>query len=180
MQRCVVTFLLRKMNRKIITVLSLVGILATVAGGQVISKPESRSDLLGGMQDTLENVDRPQGSFDSVNSPFKAKIPVAPKPVIKNLDDAPKTVVGKVLPDDQALAIISQQFNPLGSLVLGNRGILQLPENRTIEKGSSFKAEIKGNIYEVTIVDVTSRGYTLGLGTAQISKNFLTTSGTAE
>ena len=92
----------------------------------------------------------------------------------------PKTVVGEILPDQQALEIISKQFTPLGSLVTENRGVLQLPGNRTIDKGTTFKAEIKGNIYEVEVLDVTSRGYTLQLGTAQLKKNFLTTTGTAE
>jgi len=168
------------MNKQFTAVIFSLVLAIPALSGQVISKPESRSEIIGGMQNTLDNVNRPQAELANVNSPFKAKVPIKTEPVIKNLDNAPKTVVGEKLPDNQALEIISRQFSPLGSLVIGDRGILQLPGNRTIEEGASFKAEIKGNIYEVTIPDVTSSGYTLQLGTAQINKNFLTTSGTAE
>lgn len=168
------------MNKQFITVILIAGLLISSSHGQTITTPESRSDLLGGMKSTLDNVERPEGEYAAVSSPFEARIIKKTEPMIKKLDKVPQRTVGAVLPDNQALSIISQQFRPLGSLVLGTRGVLQLQGNRNIEMGDSFKAEIKGNIYEVQITEVTSRGYTLQLGTAQISKNFLTTTGTAE
>ncbi len=172
--------MLLKMNKQFSAVILIAGLLTSALQGQTITTPDSRSEVLDGMKSTLANVERPEGEYTEVKSPFEARIIKKAEPVIKKLDDAPKTVVGAVLPDDKALSIISQQFQPLGSLVLGDRGILQMQGNHNIEKGDSFKAEIKGHIYEVKISDVTSRGYTLQLGTAQVSKNFLTTTGTAE
>ena len=168
------------MNKQFLTVILIAGVLVSASHGQTITTPESRSDLLGGMKSTLDNVERPEGEYAAVSSPFEARIIKKPEPMIKKLDKVPQRIAGAVLSDDHALSVISQQFRPLGSLVIGTRGVLQLQGNRNIEMGDSFKAEIKGNNYEVQITEVTSRGYTLQLGTAQISKNFLTTTGTAE
>lgn len=167
------------MNNQLFTVIVLVCLTTNGLFSQVISTPAERSDLLEGMNNSLTNVDQEEGDYAEVISPFVPIIVEIPLPVVEQVVEKPK-VVAKQLPDEQALNIISEQFAPLGSLILGSRGVLQLPGNRTIEKGASFNAEINGFSYEVQILDVTSKGYTLKLGSAEISKNFLTTSGIAE
>lgn len=180
MPGCDVTFLQPKMNR-INTTFVLLLLSVSAVSGQIITTPQARADLLGGMQATLGNTEIEAADFSKVKSPFEPQVHVEPVPITKDLTNIPAPVTkGRTLPDEQALSIISNQFKPLGSLVLGARGILQLAGGNIIEQGESFRAEISGNIYEVTIVEVTSRGYTLGLGAAQLKKNFLTTTGTTE
>jgi hypothetical protein len=149
---------------------------------QVITTPEKRGVLLDRMNDSLDNVDQPEAKFSDLASPFEARRRKKADPVpTKDLANAPLTpMASQLLPDDKALAIVSQQFQPLGSLVLGDRGLLQLAGGGSIERGESFKAEIRGNVYEVMIDDVTSKGYTLRLGTARLKKNFLNTKGTTK
>ena len=168
------------MNRKLSVIFLLSFSIAQFAGAQIITKPEDRSALIGGMNQTLANMEQQERAYDSVGSPFIAVMPKKEVKVVEKVIESDEPVVVEILPDAQALSIISQQFKPLGSLILGNRGVLQLQDNSTIERGATFKAAIKGHTYEVQIFDVTSRGYTLKLGSAQITKNFLTTSGTAQ
>ena len=160
--------------------LILFAYVASICGGQVITTPEARSGLLDGMHSTLGNVDREKMDFKEVNSPFAVRTRQEEEVATKELDNVPLRTAGALLSDDRALAIISGQFRPLGSLVVGDRGVLQLAGGRTIAQGASFKAEISGNIYAVKIEEVTSKGYTLSLGTASLRKNFLITTGSVE
>ncbi len=168
------------MNNSYIILLLVSLVFVSSVNAQVISKPEARSDLLTSMDQTLSNMQREGNDFKDVKSPFVAVMPEKQPVVVEQVEETVAPVVAARLPDKEALAIISQQFKPLGSLILGNRGVLQLQANKTIEKGAFFNADISGNTYRVEILDVTSRGYTLRLGTAQVTKNFLTTSGTAQ
>lgn len=156
--------------------------LASHAGlSQVITPADSRQSMLSGMQATLQNVDAEEGDYSNIRSPFSVRKKEIPAPVTKDLADVPvSTGIGEVLPDDQALKAISRQFNPLGSLVMGDRGVLQLASGRTIAEGDTFKAEIQGVVYEVKIGDVTSKGYSLSIGTATVQKSFLTTTGSSQ
>ena len=146
--------------------------------GQVIMSPENRAEVLDGMEGVLENASRPMTAIGEHASPFyiaKDK----PKPVVVQ-EEAREEIVEEevfttpvVLSDEVALGIISRRFKPLGSMVLGNRGFLQLPQGRTIEKGQKFKADIKGTSYEVLISEVTAKGYTLQLGSASSEHSFI-------
>jgi hypothetical protein len=170
------------MNRQSILFFLVIALAASAGQAQIITPVESRQGMLDGMQVTLANVDREAGDYRDVPSPFVVRRKKAPEPVAtKELDDVPvDTGTGAVLEDNIALGIISRQFNPLGSLVMGDRGILQLANGQTISEGDSFKAEIKGVVYEIHISDVTSKSYQLRLGSATIEKNFLTTTGTTQ
>lgn len=166
------------MNRLIITFTVLAGFGLSTLQAQVITPVESRENLLKGMATTLGNVNEAPGDYTAVLSPFVPREKKIEIVQTKDLTNAPSGLTGsQKLPDEVALRMIGDRFNPIGSMVLGNRGVLQMANNTTIEMGSSFKAEIKGNIYEVQVNDVTSQGYTLTLGTATIRKNFLTTTG---
>lgn len=167
---------------KTISILAFLAFFAPALQAQVITTPEARSSVLDGMNASLANVDRPEADLSDVDSPFEARRRKKVEPVAtKDLTGGAITkVAGKLLPDETALRIISDQFRPLGSLVLGDRGLLQLAGGHTIERGDTFKAEIRGNIYDVLIAEVTSRGYTLRLGTAELKKNFLNNTGSTE
>ena len=166
------------MNRQLILFLSVMCLAACAGQSQIITPVESRRSMLDGMNTTLQNVNAPAGEYGDVQSPFVIKKEPEPMALVKDLDDVPViTTVGRVLEDEVALRIISARFKPFGSLVMGERGILQLANSQTIGEGESFKAEIQGVVYEVTIVDVTSKSYRLSLGTASVDKTFLTTTG---
>ena len=168
-----------KMNKQFI-LLSMVMCLAMNAGlSQVITPVDSRQSMLAGMQTTLGNVDAPAADYNDVRSPFVVREKEVPEQVAtKDLGDTPVTTgVGEVLPDARALQVISRQFQPFGSLVMGERGVLQLANGRTIAEGETFKAEIQGIVYQVQIGDVTSNGYSLSLGSATVQRSFLTTTG---
>ena len=140
---------------------------------QIITPVDSRTGMLEGMNATLSNVDAPVVDYSEVTSPFVIMVKKVPVVATKNLDDIPvDTNPGEVLADEVALQVISNQFKPLGSMVMGTRGLLQLSNGQTIEEGDVFKAEIQGIVYEVTIGEVTSKSYTLMLGTANVEKHF--------
>lgn len=142
---------------------------------QVILPVDDRDQLLSGMQAVIDNTQSDPQTFAGIPSPFveKKQAVAQPQPQMANQAQEPAETLPRNLSDWVALRMISQQFKPLGSLVLGNRGILQLANGNTIEKGSSFKAEIQGRSYEVTIDEVTRNGYTLRLGSAILKQTFL-------
>lgn len=160
-----------KLTYKLIPLLLLA---VPVLQAQVILPEESRSRLLSGMETTLANIDREPVDFAHVPSPF---IPPeeAPEQDLQATPDKPLRIVvsSRRLEDADALRAISTQFKPIGSLVVGERGVLQLANGNTMEEGSSFPAKIKGHTYVVVITEVTSKAYTLRLGSAQVQRNFI-------
>lgn len=142
---------------------------------QVILPVDDRDQLLNDMQAVIDNTQSDPQTFDGIPSPFveKKQAVAQPQPQMANQVQEPAETLPRNLSDWVALRMISQQFKPLGSLVLGDRGILQLANGNTIEKGASFKAEIQGRSYEVTIDEVTQNGYTLRLGSAILKQTFL-------
>ena len=143
---------------------------------QVILPANERELLLTDMQTVIENTENEPRTFDGVQSPFveEGQEDAAPQPTMADQPEQQPVRVEPVdLSDTMALKLIGQQFKPLGSLVLGNRGILQLSNGSTIAQGASFTAQIKGRKYEVTIEEVTRNGYTLRIGSAVLSKSFL-------
>lgn len=170
----VVTFWPQSMNKKLsLTHILFLGCLA-VTQGQVIDPASKRGNLLDQLTEVISNTERETMEFSQVNSPF-VRTSLA-QPVVSESAEGTTvdTQAPQTLSDAVALQAISQQFRPLGSLVLGERGLLQLANGRTIEQGRSFNAEIRGNLYEVTVEKVTQSGYTLRLGGATVERNFST------
>ena len=164
----------------------MVGLQSVILSGQVIMSQEDRTEVLDGMKGVLENISRPIASIGEDESPFYVSKNKPKEPVVAEVTNQPQEVVKAeeeivstpvVLSDNVALGIISNQFKPLGSLVLGDRGFLQLPQGRTIEKGQTFKADIRGITYTVLISNVTEKGYTLELGSASSEHSFVKTGG---
>jgi hypothetical protein len=147
------------------------------ACGQVISPANQRGELLEGMEQVLSNTERESLDVAGLVSPFHPKLEA---PVAAIASEAPEpevreavTTEPRILPDAVALEMVAERFQPLGSLVLGNRGVLQLSNSRTIAKGEGFRAEIQGVAYEFFIDEVTSDGYRLRLGNATLDRTFL-------
>jgi hypothetical protein len=168
------------MNKAVTFLLALAAVSAQLLPAQVVTPADSRTKLLGAMQSTLGNLDRPSGDYSGIESPFVVREKKAEIIPASQLERAVEQTGGERLPDETALKVIAGQFNPLGSLILGNRGLLKLAGGSTLEKGETFKAEIRGNVYEVEVRDVTSHGYTLSLGSASVGKNFIITTGATQ
>jgi hypothetical protein len=147
------------------------------ANAQVIAPVDQRTQLLDRMQAVLTNTERPSLEVSALSSPFRLPVE-APSavaaPVAATREEATDSEVDAptILPDAVALEAIAGRFQPLGSLVMGDRGILQLPNSRTIEAGERFRAEIRGVAYEVLVEEVTQQGYRLRLGGAQLDRTF--------
>jgi hypothetical protein len=149
-------------------------------GARTIERAENRTRIVEEARAVIDNEGRAAIQFDAIRSPFidlrdlekpeeEQPVAVAPDPETKS--EQPR--VPMKLPDAVALRSISERFNPLGSMVLGNRGILQLGGGRTIEQGESFNATIQGTEYRVEVEAVTPSDYTLRLGEATIRKRFI-------
>jgi hypothetical protein len=163
------------MSKKLTFILAVLVGSAPVLFSQVILPVNDRDSLLADMQAVIGNTAVAPQAFTGITSPFMEKKQTMPNPQPQtgNQTVEPQREPSRELSDTAALRLVSQQFKPLGSLVLGNRGILQLANGNTIEKGASFKAEIQGRSYEVTIAEVTQNGYTLRLGSAVLDQTFL-------
>ena len=165
------------MSKNITHILFILTMGALCSTAQVILPSDERDSLVGDMNEVLTNTDRESMDVSKTSSPFVEKKAEQILPASTDLE-APQLVREELpaeLSDPVALRLISQQFKPLGSMVLGNRGLLQLSGGNTIEQGETFNAEIKGRSYEVLIEEVTGSGYTLRLGSAIMRKTFLTT-----
>lgn len=144
------------------------------AWGQV-DTPDARADLLQGLKTTLDNTRLEASDYSTLQTPFA---PPKEEEIVEEVREVAAPVVRRSrLGDSAALGIISEQFKPLGSLILGTRAVLQLPNGKTIKRGDTFSASIAGYSYDVVIEEITGNGYTLKLGSAEVSKNFTSTSG---
>lgn len=164
-------------------IVSIVGLfLGSIAGqAQTIAPASKRENLLDGMKATLGNVDQATTDYQKMESPFvvRNKQRKSATSLVENIK-VETVVAAQRLPDKVALRVIGDRFNPIGSLILGNRGVLQLANGEYLETGQTFPARIQGNTYEVKVSQVSSSGYTLTLGEASIRKNFITTNGATQ
>jgi len=169
------------MNRSFPLFVMAVCLPALQAAGQVITPRGDREVILKGMGNVILNTEKEVQSYADVPSPFLDESAAAESdrqtPVEPGLEEetevaAPEPVV---LPDAVALERIAERFRPVGSMVIGERGVLQLASGRTIEQGASFRADIRGTCYKVHLESVTSSGYRLRLDSATVEKSFIET-----
>lgn len=139
---------------------------------QVIAPKSERDELLSGMRQVLANTEGEGMDFSAVQSPFHEREEPKDSVVSEQANTAPSNIP-VVLGDADALRLIGQRFKPLGSLVIGDRGILQLSNGETIAEGETFNAQIQGTRYPVVIEEVTRDKYRLRLGSATLEKSFL-------
>jgi len=78
------------------------------------------------------------------------------------------------LEDERALQVIASRFNPVGSLVVGSRGIIRFSNGASMSLNDRFRARIAEEEYEVRIIGITSNTVTLKLGDATLTKPFKT------
>jgi hypothetical protein len=161
------------MNKLLAVSVIISGTLAGSVSGQVVT-PDARANLLDGLQNTLANTSQEAADYSELRTPFA---PPKEEVVQEVTEEAAPVVRRARLGDSAALGIISDQFKPLGSLILGTRAVLQLSNGKTIKRGDTFSANISGYSYDVMIEEITEKGYTLKLGSAEVSKNFTSISG---
>jgi len=146
--------------------------------GQVIQTTEKREALLEGLRSVVKNTERDALALDQLESPFVEPF-ADPLPEVTEraegddpdaVEAVPRTQV--VLSDAVALQMVSRQFNPLGSLILGERALLQLENGSTMPVGQVFSAEINGIRYEVKLENVSNNGYELRIGDATLLRRF--------
>jgi len=152
-------------------------LIANPVVAQYISTRSDREDSIEGITRVLQAKEAEAFDASTVENPFVEQrdepqpVQVAqPREEIREAPVQPATA--PVLPDDVALSAIARSFSPQGSLILGNRGILQLGGGRSLEIGDRFNATIQGRSYEVLIENVTTSGYTLRLGSATYQGRF--------
>lgn len=160
---------------KLVAVTLLCAVLSPVSVLGQVDEPDARTNLLQGMRSTLNNTRIEASDYSTLQTPFA---PPKEEEIVEQVQQTAAPVVRQArLGDSTALGIIADQFKPLGSLILGTRAVLQLSSGRTISQGDTFSANIAGYSYDVVIEEITGKGYTLKLGSAEVSKNFTTTSG---
>lgn len=167
------------MNNPISLIVLISCLLVSAAQGQTILSNKNREIVLEGMKEVVGNVERPALVLEGISNPFLEREEAIPAEVETATGQISETVSApdQALTDDVALRLISNQFRPLGSLILGTRGILQLANGKTIGQGETIGAEIKGRSYEVIIEEVTGNGFTLRLGSAVLQRSFSATQG---
>lgn len=168
---------------KILQAAALCLVVQTPLAAQIITAPESRQQLLDGLQMTLKPEPRDPAIYKAIPSPFDPVKVKKVQPVEREKVPGPvQTVAADIpprrLPDDEALRAISESFKPIGTLVRGDRGLLRMSGGAMLSAGTTFRAEINGLSYDVLVKEVTSQGYTLSLGTATLNRNFYSTGGT--
>lgn len=153
--------------------------MALPAAGQVLRKAEYREEIVEGMARVLEREAVGEEDWSDLKSPFVVELPEeeATEVEVETKPEAePEPRVAQIS-DRRALLLINERFRPQGSLVLGDRGILQLAEGRRIAQGQVFRATVRGKTYEVEVGTVTAEGYELRLGSHRVSGNFSSTGG---
>jgi hypothetical protein len=164
----------QNMIKKIAVFVFIISISWSGAIAQVITPVGERNELIDGMEQVVGNMDTAAPSYSGLASPFTEK--TEPSGIVSDLSGSADIIeerLPEIISDQVAVEVISRRFKPIGSMIFGNRGILQLSNGETVEEGESFPAEIRGNIYTVEIIKVTSQGYTLKVGTATADKTFL-------
>ena len=169
------------MNRFLLIPVLAFYLLELHVGGQTITPRSDREAILEGMENVLLNTEKTARSYTDVSSPFLDRSVAVENDLQMEGAAGPErdlevaSLEPVVLSDAMALDIIEERFRPNGSMVIGERGVLQLASGRTIEEGASFGASIRGVSYTVEIEAVTSSGYRLRLGSATVEKTFMET-----
>lgn len=160
-------------NKAAVFFLVLAAIATQCAVGQVITPVQERGDLVGKMKWVIGNMERPAAEFSGLESPFIEKSSQQEQVDIPGDSlEIEEELLPEIISDATAVEVIARRFKPLGSLIFGDRGILQFGNGETIEEGESFPAQIRGTTYTVIIEEVTSSGYILRVGGATAEKTF--------
>jgi hypothetical protein len=152
---------------------------------QVLQKPEERANLLQSMDEVLAAKEGGESSFADLTSPFvygdlsqgaKGTIPGEETATDPDPDPEPATTQQPArLSDAEVLRMVARRFRPLGSLVIGDKGVLQMDSGRNLAEGESFQATVNGVSYLVSIADVSENGYILRLREEFLERDFLAT-----
>ncbi len=156
------------MNSKyfITVILSFVLCLSASAQAGRVSSPDQREQQIKRVTELLESMPRPRGQL-----PEGRVNPFAPVPREVVAATPPPQV--ERLTDDRALVAISRNFNPSGSMIVGERRVLRLRDGSMLREGDSFNARIENFTYRVTVSTIDTDGYVLTLGEASMRRRFI-------
>lgn len=146
--------------------LATVGLTLLPAQTRVVA-PQQRAEMLATAETVLAPPDDVMiARIEASSSPFRPEEPEAEE-VAPTTEEAPLVVEGELSPA-RVLRAVAAKFQPSGAIVRENRQVLIMPGGGTLPAGSAFRARIDGEIYTITIENVTSREYTLRLGNAAL------------
>lgn len=74
--------------------------------------------------------------------------------------------------DEEALQIIARQLNPTGSLIMGERKLLNLEGGRRLQLGDPIRISVRGEDYVAKLEDITSGTYTISINDKVLTVNF--------
>lgn len=72
----------------------------------------------------------------------------------------------------EALDRIAPKFKPSGAIIYGEVQAIQFPSGELMRVGDVFRARIRDEVYEITLVSVSLRNYTLQLGEVRLIRPF--------
>jgi hypothetical protein len=145
--------------------------------GQGVVTPKERRTALLNTLDTMLNPGEWQRDLSAwPDSPFHP--PQVRKATGRNASadgndqETEKEAPPLRLSDEEALERIARQVKPSGSIIFGQMQALQFPSGEMMRQGEVFRARIRDEVYEVTLVSVSLRDYTLQLGEARLNRYF--------
>ncbi len=158
------------MNRLIIIAFGILLSADLLAQG-VVRPKQQRESVLARAESILEAdaIDSKE-TVDELENPFVAWIDPAS---IRRPEAAAPAPKAERLSDAAALEHIGAGFRPSGSMIGARTAFLNLPGGRSLELGQTFSSTVRGETYEVTVENITMRGYTLRLGSATMTREFL-------
>lgn len=144
------------------------------AQGVVRPKDQREAILERGARLLAQPMQTPESSTvaDQTNpfSPWREVEPVADESAEPLVERQARRVR---LPDAEVLDLVVERFRPSGSMIGAGTAFLNLPGGNRLELGQVFPVTIRGETYEVTVERITTRGYTLRVGEATVTRNFL-------
>lgn len=160
------------MKQNLGPLLLLVILLVPDLTGQVVRPRAARAAILDNAERAVEvNSEVRARPLEIPDNPFVVWVdPATLRPPPTRAEPAP--VVAARLSDSEALEAIAAELRPTGSLIMRDRAILNLPGNRTLERGQQFDVRIGAEDYTVMVEAVSADSFTLRLGEARLTRNF--------
>ncbi len=174
------------MKTRMHLILSAVLLSASLAQGDVSSPQVRRRQLDEGIAATTVPDVQVDQRVARLRDPFYMDEPAVPDMTpagqavrrgaasAARSDDAANTEAPRAptRSDADALTLIARSFQPTGSMILGERRFVTLPDGRPMPQGATFVARIEGEEYTVEITQVTTSGYVLKLRDTLLHRSF--------
>ncbi len=157
----------------LITLSLILSVGSTFAQGVVRPMEQRETVLTQGSSLLARETEPVRAALAELPSPFRPWVdprPAASEPERAVVDRQPRV---ERLPDAEALELISERFRPSGSMIGAGTAFLNLPDGNRLELGQVFSATVRGQAYDVVVERITSRSYTLRVGEATLTREYL-------